>query len=58
MHEANNVPTVPNLSFEDLPEKSYPVTWLESKPTNWVSKTLDGNLPNNWINMALTKNHV
>jgi len=25
MHEADNVLTVPNLSFEDLPEKSYPV---------------------------------
>jgi len=25
MHEADNVFTVPNLSFEDLPEKSYPV---------------------------------
>ena len=47
MHEADNVLTVPNLSFEDLQEKSYPVIWLESKPTNWASKTLHGNFPDN-----------
>jgi hypothetical protein len=36
MHEADNVLTVSNLSFADLPEKSFPVSCLESKLTNWA----------------------
>jgi hypothetical protein len=47
MHEADNVLIVLNLSFKNLPEKSFLVIYLESKLTHWASKILHGIVPNN-----------